>query len=103
MLIRDSTDSKVLLSHLNDVVLWVGRMTLLEIEKRVKSLEQKLQQLGKSNPGISRNWYRTHAGRFAGDRVFDKIVRLGRAYRIGRGNGARRPTKTSVSKSRSQF
>lgn len=56
-------------------------MTLLQIEKRVKALEQTVQGLTRGKPPVNRKWYRSHAGRFAGDPVFDEIVKLGRAYR----------------------
>jgi len=56
-------------------------MTLIQIEKRVRTLEQAVEQLAQSGLSPGRAWYRTHAGRFAGDRVFDEIVKLGRAYR----------------------
>jgi hypothetical protein len=56
-------------------------MTLVQIEKRVKALEQTVQQLAQSKPAPDRAWYRTRAGRFAGDPVFGEILKLGRAYR----------------------
>jgi len=56
-------------------------MTLVQIERRVKALEQRVARLAKSGSKVNRAWYRTHAGRFASDPVFDEIVRLGRAYR----------------------
>lgn len=61
-------------------------MTLLQIEKRVKVLEQALKGLSRSRPKIPRRWYRTHAGRFANDPVFNKIAKLGRAYRKSQGS-----------------
>lgn len=56
-------------------------MTLVQMEKRVKALEQTLQDLAATKRAVNRKWYRTHAGRFAGDAIFDRITRLGRAYR----------------------
>ena len=56
-------------------------MTLPQIEKRVKALERTVRRLEKAKSLIKRNWYRTEAGRFAGDPVFDEILRLGRVYR----------------------
>ena len=56
-------------------------MTLIQIEKRVKALEQTVQGLAQRKTPVNRKWYRAHAGRFAGDPVFDEIVKLGRAYR----------------------
>jgi hypothetical protein len=51
------------------------------MEKRVKALEQAVQGLARPISAKSRKWYRTHAGRFAADPVFDEIVKQGRAYR----------------------
>jgi len=59
----------------------VIRMTLLQIERRVQILERRVARLVQSSPRVSRGWYRTHAGRFANDPVFDEIIRLGRTYR----------------------
>lgn len=56
-------------------------MTLMQVEKRVKALEKTMRQLVRSKRMINRDWYRTHAGRFAQDRDFDEIVKLGQAYR----------------------
>jgi hypothetical protein len=56
-------------------------MTLTQIEKRVKALEQTVQTLARRKSPVKLKWYRTHAGRFADDPVFDEIVGLGRAYR----------------------
>ena len=65
-------------------------MTLIQIEKRVKALEQTVQRLTRRKPPVNRKWYRSHAGRSAGDSVFDEIVKLGRTYRK-----AQRPTPGS--------
>jgi len=56
-------------------------MTMAQIEKRVKALEQTIQGLPPVKPRTNRRWYRTHAGRFTNDPAFKEIVRLGRAYR----------------------
>jgi hypothetical protein len=56
-------------------------MTLMQVEKRVKVLEKTMRRLFGSKPPDDRRWYRTQAGRFAHDPAFDKIVKLGRAYR----------------------
>jgi len=56
-------------------------MTLTQIEKRVKVLEKRVQGLARAKPPPDRAWYRTQAGRFADDPIFDQIVKLGRAYR----------------------
>ena len=56
-------------------------MTLMQIAKRVKALEKTVEKLARSKPTVSRQWYRTHSGRFTDDPVFEDIVRLGRAYR----------------------
>ena len=56
-------------------------MTLIQIERPVKALEQTVHRLARRKPSVSRKWYRSHAGRFAGDPVFDEIVKLGRTYR----------------------
>ena len=56
-------------------------MTLMQLERRVKVLEKKIDHLNPIGSSKARRWYRTHAGRFANDPVFDEIVKLGRAYR----------------------
>ena len=56
-------------------------MTLIQIEERVKALEQSVQRLAGTKRPANRKWYRAQAGRFAGDPVFEEIVKLGRAYR----------------------
>ena len=56
-------------------------MTLVQVEKRVRALEKTVQHLTQSKPAVRRDWYRTHAGRFAADLAFDEIVKLGRDYR----------------------
>jgi len=59
-------------------------MTLLQIENRVKALERTVRDLARSKAVNRRQWYRTDAGRFANDPVFEEILRLGRAYRRSR-------------------
>jgi hypothetical protein len=54
---------------------------LAQIEKRIKVLERTVHDLAQSKRSGYRKWYRTHAGRFTNDPVFEEIVRLGRAYR----------------------
>jgi hypothetical protein len=66
-------------------------MTLAQIEKRVKVLEKTVRTLAQSKPLIDRDWYRTQAGRFAHDRVFDEILKLGRAYRKSQGSRGHSP------------
>ena len=56
-------------------------MTLMQVEKRVKVLEKTMRHLVRSKSLITRNWYRTQAGRFANDPDFEEIVKLGRVYR----------------------
>ena len=56
-------------------------MTLMQVEKRVKVLEKAMHKIARSQRNVTRNWYRTQAGRFANDRDFDEIVSLGQAYR----------------------
>jgi hypothetical protein len=55
-------------------------MTLDQIEERINVLEKTVKVLANAKVD-GRNWYRTHAGRFAKDPVFEEIVKLGRAYR----------------------
>lgn len=65
-------------------------MTKSELEDRVATLEKQVARLqqqvesmaGKEgHPNPHGPWWREGAGRFAGDPVFEEIVRLGRAYR----------------------
>jgi hypothetical protein len=56
-------------------------VTLMQIEKRVKTLEQIINGLTEAKRPANRRLYCSQAGRFAGDPVFDKIVKLGRAFR----------------------
>ena len=56
-------------------------MTLMQVEKRVKVLEETMRRLVRSDSLMTRNWYRTQAGRFAHDPDFEEIVKLGPAYR----------------------
>jgi len=53
----------------------------MQVEKRVKALEKTIPRLVGSKPMVERKWYRTQAGHFSRDPVFDEIVRLGRNYR----------------------
>lgn len=56
-------------------------MTLMQVEKRVKALEKTIRRLVRPKPLVERKWYRTQAGHFSRDPVFDEIVKLGRTYR----------------------
>jgi hypothetical protein len=56
-------------------------MTVAQLEKRLKKVEEAVDYLSRRGEPKSPKWYRTHAGRFAGDAVFEEIVRLGREYR----------------------
>ena len=56
-------------------------MTLMQVEKRVKALEKTIRRLVGPKPMVERKWYRTQAGHFSRDPVFDEIVKLGRTYR----------------------
>ena len=40
-----------------------------------------MKGLTQAKPPATRKWYRSDAGRFARDPVFEEIVKLGRAYR----------------------
>jgi hypothetical protein len=68
-------------------------MTVSELTRRVEALEQSLQELRqeiRDKPKGQGRWWRTGAGRFANDPVFDEIVRLGREYRESLRPGARK-------------
>jgi hypothetical protein len=64
-------------------------MTNKELEARVLALEHKVSELENANKNVANGdhpnpngpWWKTGAGRFANDPVFDEIVRLGREYR----------------------
>jgi len=58
-------------------------MTVAELTRRVEALEEAVRQLREQVGGAAgqRPWWRTGAGRFAQDPVFEEIVRLGREYR----------------------
>jgi hypothetical protein len=59
-------------------------MTMVEMEKRLKALEETVEQLRTQVSKVSGKtglWWREGAGRFANDPVFDEIVRLGKQYR----------------------
>jgi hypothetical protein len=56
-------------------------MTMNQIEKRVKALEQSVRSLAGNKAPANRKWYRAQAGRFARDPVFEEILKLGHAYR----------------------
>ena len=61
-----------------------------ELEERLFALEKKMSELqdqlnknerSANHPNPNGPWWREGAGRFAGDPVFEEIVRLGREYR----------------------
>jgi hypothetical protein len=57
-------------------------MTVAELTRRVEALEESVRELREELSGRGRpRWWRTGAGRFARDPVFEEIVRLGREYR----------------------
>jgi len=56
-------------------------MTLRQIERRVSALEKQVRTLTPPENSNSGPWYRSHAGRFANDPIFEEILKLGRAYR----------------------
>ncbi len=58
---------------------------LLSLEKRVEDLQAQLTR--RADP--MRAWWKEDAGRFAGDPVFEEIVKLGRAYRRSQRPGSK--------------
>jgi hypothetical protein len=59
-------------------------MTIADLEARLTSLEKAIAQLqDQVNKALAPSgpWWKTEAGRFANDPVFDEIIRLGREYR----------------------
>jgi hypothetical protein len=56
-------------------------MTTAELEARLTALEKTVEELRAQVSPPVRHWWHDEAGRFAGDPVFDEIVRLGREYR----------------------
>ena len=66
-------------------------MTMQELTKRVEALEsvvQRLQTRLKGQHGA--DWWRSTAGRFADDPVFDEIVKRGQTYRRRQGKRVRK-------------
>lgn len=66
-------------------------MTAKDFEERLIALEAKLaalqaqmekQRPRQDHPNPKGPWWREGAGRFAGDPIFEEIVRLGREYRM---------------------
>ncbi len=74
-------------------------MTIKELARRVEALEEEvlaLRQEIRASGEEPRKWWRTGAGRFAGDPVFEEIVRLGREYRESlRPAGRKRSPRTN--------
>jgi hypothetical protein len=62
--------------------------SLDELQSKVDRLERELAELRAKVNGRSDRWWVDHAGRFAHDSEFRKIVRLGRAYRQSLGKKA---------------
>lgn len=58
-------------------------MSIADIERRLSTLEQTVEQLKSSTHqgAASRRWWVEDAGRFADDPLFDEIVRRGETYR----------------------
>jgi hypothetical protein len=59
-------------------------MTVAELTERLLSLERRVEELQVAlnrRPDPMRPWWKEDAGRFAGDSIFEEIVRLGRTYR----------------------
>jgi hypothetical protein len=67
-------------------------MTLVELSRRVATLEATLEQIREqiAHGARQRTWWREDAGRFEEDPVFDEIVELGRAFRESQRPGARK-------------
>jgi hypothetical protein len=55
-------------------------MTLQELERRVRRLEETVAEFG-PEPRRTARWYLERAGQFRNDPVYAEIVRLGRKYR----------------------
>lgn len=55
-----------------------------DIEKRLTALERAIKRLKSGKAGQAKGagrWWTENAGRFAGDDLFQELVRLGREYR----------------------
>lgn len=57
---------------------------LHQLSQRIMALLESAQTPARATKANTsdRQWYRTTAGRFANDPVFDEMVRLGREYRV---------------------
>ena len=61
------------------------------LEQRVKSLEKQIAELrrqSKANGSGGREWLGDLYGKFAGDPIFEKAMKLGRQYRLSLRPGA---------------
>ena len=56
-------------------------MNLSELERKVEQLEKELSDLRAKVGEPNGRWWVDHAGRFAGDKEFQKIIKNGRKYR----------------------
>jgi hypothetical protein len=56
-------------------------MTLAQLEKRVKELEELMSNQSLPAPKRNAKWWLNRAGAFASDPGYDEMVRLGRKYR----------------------
>jgi hypothetical protein len=54
-------------------------MTLAKLEERLTKLEKTVESLSPQTP--SGKWWVTQSGQFAGDPIYEEIVRRGREYR----------------------
>ena len=68
------------------------------IEDRLRALEQAVERLQSQVRAADpmRRWWTEDAGRFKGDPIFDKMVRLGKKYRE-----SLRPPRRNVNRGRS--
>ncbi len=72
-------------------------MSVAELEKRVRALEEEVARLRRRLQGRemdSRPWWKQIAGSFKGDRGFVEAMRLGRKYRQSlRPRGPKKPRR----------
>ena len=72
-------------------------MSVAELEKRVRALEQEVAPLRRRVSGeeaATRPWWQQIAGSFKGDRAFVQAMKLGRQYRESLRPGGRKRTRT---------